>query len=246
MNLTLSLLLAFTSTAFAGTPISPTEEFYQERYPLKNATQKLVDNQGNGYEDLYGTRNVRAVLNGIYYRGGGNNYYHRTNKRNNMNPLPNDGIENLCEEGFGKAIYLYEANYQTAPKNRKCKNLRNEDHQFEYLQTTILKYEPSDLKRVHALIFDHIRDPKLGPIYAHCWNGWHASGYVAATALKQFCGFTSEQAVKYWDMNTDGNNKESRYESVRNRIRSFVADPTFIISAEEQKRICPNANTLVF
>jgi hypothetical protein len=62
----------------------------------------------------------------------------------------------------------------------------------------------------------------------------------------QFCGFTSEQAVKYWDLNTDGNNKESRYESVRKRIRSFVADPTFLIGAEDQKRICPNANTFVF
>ncbi len=219
---------------------------YTIRYPLKNASQKLVDNRGNGYEDLYGNRNLRAVLNGVYYRGGANNYYHRTNKRNNMNPMPNDGLQNLCEEGFGKAIYLYQENYSTAPKSVSCKNYRSEDNQLKYDQSTILKYNLEDLRAIHAQILDHIRNPRLGPILAHCWNGWHASGYVAATALKQFCGFTAEQAVKYWDLNTDGNNKESRYESLRKRIRAFEPDSRFQISEEEQKKICPHPETLLF
>lgn len=245
----LFLSLLFSVSPQAAAPIAEPDfqtSDYTIRYPLKNASQKLVDNRGNGYEDLYGNRNLRAVLNGIYYRGGANNYYHRTNKRNNMNPIPNDGLQNLCEEGFGKAVYLYEANYSTAPKSVSCKNYRSEDNQLKYDQTTILKYELADLRKLHSLIFDHIRNPRLGPILAHCWNGWHASGYVAATALKQFCGFTSEQAVKYWDLNTDGNNKESRYESVRRRIRSFEPDPNLGISQEEQKKICPEPKTLVF
>ena len=70
---------------------------YRARYRLADATQKLVDNKGNGYENLYGVRNFRAVLGGIYYRGGANNAYHRTNKRGNENPLPSDGLQNLTE-----------------------------------------------------------------------------------------------------------------------------------------------------
>src|SRR4051812_16425061 len=71
---------------------------FQQKYNLPNSSAKLVDNYGNGYEDLYGTRNVRAVLSGILYRGGANNYYHKVEPRDNHNPLPDDGLENLCKE----------------------------------------------------------------------------------------------------------------------------------------------------
>ena len=43
-------------------------DFYRQRYGLKNPYDKLVDNLGNGYENLYGIRNLRVVLHGIYYR----------------------------------------------------------------------------------------------------------------------------------------------------------------------------------
>jgi hypothetical protein len=238
------LILSF---AIALTPAQAQESLeFANRYPVKNASQKIVDNQGDGQEDLYGNRNLRAVLNGIYYRGGANNRYHRTNRRNNMNPLPNDGLQNLCEEGFSKAIYLYEANYETAPKITNCKNFQNEETKITYDQVSVLRYELADLRRIHAEIFNHIRSPRLGPILAHCWNGWHASGYVAATALRQFCGFAPEQAVKYWDAHTDGNNTATGYEAIRRRIRAFEPDPKMQISTEEQKKICPQPDTFLF
>jgi hypothetical protein len=62
-------------------------------YNLSDAREKLVDDHGNGYEPLYGTRNLRAVLRGVYYRGGANNYYNRTDRRNNSNPLPDEGLK---------------------------------------------------------------------------------------------------------------------------------------------------------
>ena len=65
---------------------------------------KIVDNRGDGFDDLYGTRNLRPILHGVAYRGGANNYYHKTNKRKNNNPLPKDGLQNLCTEGF--SFYL--------------------------------------------------------------------------------------------------------------------------------------------
>ena len=88
---------------------------YKLRYKVNCVQDKITDNQGNGSEDLYGTRNFRVVLHGVAYRGGGNNYYHRTNKRNNKNPLPMDGLNNLLENGFSTSVYLYTENFKTAP-----------------------------------------------------------------------------------------------------------------------------------
>ena len=70
-------------------------EDYKSRYGVECVQDKITDNRGNGYDDLYGTRNFRVVLHGVAYRGGGNNYYHKTNKRGNKNPLPLDGLHAL-------------------------------------------------------------------------------------------------------------------------------------------------------
>lgn len=238
----LYLLLSLLSSPSYAAQMEQNGATYRERYALKSATQKLVDNYGRGNESLYGVRNFRAVLNGIYYRGGANNVYHRSNKRDNMNPLPDDGLQNLCEEGFGTAIYLYSKNYSTAPKNTRCRTFENVDNDLNYHQASVLNGN-AQIKRVLSLIYDHIRDPRLGPIYAHCWNGWHASGLAAATALRQFCGFSAEQAVQYWNQNID---KHEVGEGVRRRIRQFVPYPEFQISEEEKKAICPNGESLKF
>lgn len=218
---------------------------HRERYPLVDAKQKLVDNRGNGFENLYGTRNFRAVLNGVYYRGGANNAYHRTNKRNNQNPLPNDGLQNLCEEGFSTAIYLYSNNYSTAPKTVNCVMNDGTANRLEYKQVSVLSLNNAQIIDLMALILDHVRNPAKGPIYAHCWNGWHASGATAAYALRQFCGFNADQAVAYWNQNTDGHNGSS-YEGVRRRVRNFVPSPALNLTADERAAICPNPSDLKF
>jgi hypothetical protein len=204
-----------------------------------------VDNRGNGREELYGTRNLRAVLRGVYYRGGANNFYHRTNKRPNMNPLPNDGLNNLCREGFGRAIYLYDTNFTTAPQRTNCRNLANDSQQLDYEQVTVLAGEENE-RKVLGLIHEHIRDSRRGPLYVHCWNGWHASGYAAAMALRQFCDFTASQAVAYWNRNTDGVNQGANYDRIREKIRAFRPYPELSLSAAEKANICPKGNTLEF
>jgi hypothetical protein len=227
-------------------PKPPVEEStgatYRQRYALKDATQKLVDNKGNGHENLYGVRNFRAVLNGIYYRGGANNAYHRTNKRGNENPLPNDGLQNLCEEGFGTAVYLYATNYATAPKSVKCRAFDGTENTLEYKQVSVLS-GTSQVKQILSVIYDHIRNPRLGPVYMHCWNGWHASGFAGAAALRQFCGFTADQAVSYWNKNIDG---VEVGESVRNKIRAFQPFSDFSLTAAEKKAFCPDPSSLKF
>ncbi len=62
-------------------------EYYIERYNEKDLMSKIVDNKGNGFIDLYGTRNLRPILHGVAYRGGANNYYHKTNKRKTQSRL---------------------------------------------------------------------------------------------------------------------------------------------------------------
>jgi len=257
MPYALALLLLIASSpafAFGKKPAQPpapptpppveesTGAVYRQRYAFKDATQKLVDNHGNGFERLYGLRNMRAVLNGIYYRGGANNAYHRTNKRNNENPLPNDGLQNLCEEGFGTAVYFYSTNFGSAPKSVKCRAFDGSENTLEYRQVSILSGN-AQVKQVLGIIYDHIRNARLGPVYMHCWNGWHASGFGGAVALRQFCGFTADQAVSYWNKNIDG---AEIGESIRNKIRAFTPYGEFQLSGAEKKAFCPNPSTLKY
>ncbi|MGE3261677.1 MAG: hypothetical protein AB7K68_07870 [Bacteriovoracia bacterium] len=219
---------------------------YRTRYQLPTAGDKLLDNYGNGHDSLYGLRNTRAVLNGVYYRGGANNYYNKHKKRSNSNPLPKEGLENLCKEGFTRAVYLYAKNYNTAKKQTRCRTYDNVENTLEYVQISPLSYRPEDLDLLHSQIFEHVRDPRRGPMYAHCWNGWHASGYVAATTLRQFCGFTAEQAVAYWDQNTDGFNTEPGFETIRGMIRSFTVNPSMQLTSAEKAALCPAPDSLAY
>lgn len=214
-------------------------EKYRKKYVLKSASQKLVDNRGNGFDALYGARNVRAVLNGVYYRGGANNLYNKHGSRSNSNPLPDEGLDNLCKEGFGEAVYLYPTNYSGAPHSVNCK----QGH-LDYQQTSILLGGTKPRKALE-MIQSHIKNPSLGPIYAHCWNGWHASGFLAAVTLKQYCGFNNAQAVAYWNLNTD-NNDGASYNPVRKMIEKFERFDDLTITAEEKAALCPNPNTLTF
>ena len=45
-----------------------------------------------------------------------------SNKRNNKNPLPNDGLNNLANLNFRSAVYLYNVNFETAPTKIESKN----------------------------------------------------------------------------------------------------------------------------
>jgi len=58
-----------------------TPDYYKKRYIETDLMYKVTDNKGNGFDSLYGTRNMRPILHGVAYRGGANNYYHLTDKR---------------------------------------------------------------------------------------------------------------------------------------------------------------------
>ena len=205
-------------------------EYYKNRYKVNCLNEKITDNYGNGFEQLYGTRNMKTVLYGIAYRGGANNFYHKKNKRDNHNPLPPDGLKNLAQEGFSTAIYLYGKNFNTANK------------QEIYLEDTLKYIQNSGMNRktqkeILQMIKDRIDVPNLGPIYFHCWNGWHQSGYIASIILMQFCDFTNSKAREYWEKNTDGAYK--KFENVKTMIANFKPFEDLEISDEIKKNICP-------
>jgi hypothetical protein len=227
-------------------------EFYQDRYAIRNAQGQIVDktnpyaklvaNNGTGQRELDGTRNFRAVLPGIVYRGGANNSY-RHPPRNNMNPLPPEGLASLCHEGFDRAVYLYPDRYSSAQRDTACTiqapiTPAGRPNTLEYLDLpplTSAAHVKSILQLVHAKLTG-AASPQ--PIYLHCWNGWHASGMASAIVLRQFCGVTAEQADRYWVCNTDGNSQG--YDSVRQRIREFTPIADLSISDELKQRVCPH------
>ncbi len=220
----------FASSALAQTTLSEQVIYYEDRYNVSCTDEKITDNKGDGYDLLYGTRNMRVILHGVAYRGGANNFYHKTNKRDNHNPLPIDGLTNLCNEGFSNAIYLYSKNFSSATKSIDCG-----DNTLSYLQ--ISGNSRKEMKEIIDMVYKVINREISGPIYLHCWNGWHQSGYVSSAILKQFCGYSDQEALAYWMRNTDGANKG--LEAVKKKVVEFKPFEEYQISKEIREEICP-------
>lgn len=233
--LSVFLLFLLSENSFSQYHFNTTKEkikYYKNRYKVLSLYDKITDNHGNGFETLYGTRNMRVILYGIAYRGGANNFYHRTNKRNNMNPLPSDALYNLKKEGFSTVIYLYNTNYNDSLRYYIDENSKDT---LLYLQNSLKNR--AEIKEMLLLVKETIENPNRGPIYLHCWNGWHQSGYASAIILMQFCNFTNEQALLYWRDNTDGVRKG--YEKVEKKIAEFVPFEDIKIDNSIKKLICP-------
>ena len=217
--------------------------FYKKRYKETDLMYKIVDNWGNGFDSLYGTRNMRPILHGVAYRGGANNYFHKTNKRKNSNPLPDDGIDNLCKEGFSHSIYLYRTNWESAPPADTCKCVNSSKNIMQYDQFDY--FDDEHVYKMLEIVYKSAIDSTLGPVYLHCWNGWHASGFISAIILKQFCGMSDLDAVTYWDLGTDGANGSPRYNKIRERIRKFKPYSEFLLYDSLQNAICPPMPTVI-
>lgn len=214
-----------------------TPEFYKKRYVEEDLMYKITDNYGNGFDSLYGTRNLRPILHGVAYRGGGNNYFHKENKRNNHNPLPDDGIRNLCQEGFSASIYLYRENFDTAPLNDTCGCIHGGWNDLDYYQLDY--FDKEHIYEALKLVYNAATNDTVGPVYMHCWNGWHASGLFAALTLRQFCGYDKWEAINYWDLGTDGANNSPRYQKIREMIKDFEPYEDLMITDSLGNAICP-------
>jgi len=205
---------------------------YKTLYGADCVQDKITNNRGNGFEDLYGTRNFRVILHGVAYRGGGNNYYHRTDKRNNKNPLPMDGLTNLLENDFSTSVYLYTVNFETSPPY-----LVDEKDGDSLMYYQLGGNTDSELDSILMFTYNAIMNKEVGPVYLHCWNGWHQSGFVAAVLLKQFCEYDNVKSVHYWEDCAD--NWTRGYDRIRNAIKDFEPKEKYKISNEVRDAICP-------
>lgn len=228
--LIISITLNYLSFAVEFKSLQEKVDYYKAIFQVECLNEKITNNKGIGFDSLYGTRNMKPVLHGIAYRGGANNYYHKENKRDNHNPLPEDGLNNLCNFGFSEAVYLYSKNF-----NESNKQFKSEDNTLNYTQNSL--NNPDQIKAMLLRVKEVIDNPNEGPIYLHCWNGWHQSGFAGATILMQFCDFTNQMAYEYWMENTDGVNKG--YDNVKNMVRLFKRFDDINIDDATKKLICP-------
>lgn len=165
-----------------------------------------------------GLKNVKVVMPGVLYRGGG------AGGRVPMGPAQLDA---LCESGFSNATYAYKTGW-TGSQNVSCGSNRIS---YDYRQWDNSGAVKTTLRDLH----DIIRSGS-GAMYVHCWYGVHASGYVAAVALAQFCDYSPEQAVEYWKKHVP---TKLQYPKVIDMIRKFQPYKEFEISAGERARVCP-------
>lgn len=229
----LILFICFNTTLLHSEVFDSIDEkvqYYKSQFSVECLHEKITNNFGNGYDSLYGTRNMKPVLHGVAYRGGANNYYHKSSKRDNRNPLPEDGLINLSKYGFSEAIYLYTKNFESCEKNYSAN-----DNELIYTQNSLDNVE--ETKELLLKVKKIIDKPDLGPLYFHCWNGWHQSGFAASIILMQFCDYSQEKALEYWIENTDGANKG--YEHIKNAIKNFKPFEDINIDKNTKELICP-------
>jgi hypothetical protein len=166
---------------------------------------------------FHGIRDYREVMPGVLYRGGANN---------GRAPLNQSELDALCEQGMGTAYYLYSTGFH-GPTVTHCSK-GDLDYSYE-------GWEGKGRAIVHQQIYETIKSNGK-PVFVHCWNGIHATGAVAATALMQFCGISAKQAVDYWKV---GIAPKLQYPSVIQNIQSFQPNPKLELTPEEQAKYCP-------
>ena len=177
--------------------------------------QDLLTNSPATQQKVVGLKDFRVVIPGVLYRGG--------NSGGGAIPLKDIGLKALADMDFSTAVYMYPYAWAQKPANTYGINYsfisdtRNRAAQREYLMK----------------IKDVIENRK-GPLYVHCWNGWHASGEMASYALMQFCGFSNQEAQAYWNANVPKGDANKIM-----RMSRFQIFNDLRISAEDQARICP-------
>lgn len=195
-NLSLALLVTFSALSLSA-------------FERSNLNQIVP----NSRAEFNGLREMKPVLDGVLYRGGG---------PGGKVALAAPQLNALCEAGFTDAGYLYPDNFK-GRATTACQGGQITYDRYGFLGA---RGAAAFLQKVHELIKNG------GKIFVHCWNGWHASGEVAAYALVQFCDYTPDQAADYWEANVGDGARISR-------IRKFVKLPGLEITGSDKARICP-------
>jgi hypothetical protein len=178
------------------------------------AQQPKIMQQGTPF---HGIRDYREVMSGVLYRGGADN---------GRAPLKQSQLNALCEAGFGTAVYLYRTGF-SGPSTTRCSK-----GSLEYIYEG---WQGKGRAVVDQKIYNTIKTNGK-PVFIHCWNGIHATGAVAATALMQFCDLPPRKAVEYWKV---GIAPRVQYPSVIRDIESFQPSPRLQLTPQQQRQYCP-------
>lgn len=170
---------------------------------------------------IAGVRNVKTVLPGVLYRAGG---------PGGQRDLTDAGLKALCEAGFAKAFYLYPYGFR-GERTITCTGPDGKANALQYVQEGYLT--ASEKQKILRDIHARVSDASAGPALVHCWNGYHASGEIAAVSLVQFCNMPTATAARYWMRNQNGAKMISR-------ISKFSDFPELRISSSLQTAVCPN------
>ncbi|MGZ3695924.1 MAG: hypothetical protein ACXWQO_17700 [Bdellovibrionota bacterium] len=118
-------------------------------------------------------KNQQNILGGVLVRAG----------VSGRTQLSDQQLRTLCEQGFSQAFFLYSG---ATPRSISCSKGR-----ISYRSVSWLNPAPI-LQAVNAGLNGG------GRVFVHCLNGAHASGVIAALALRQFCRYSGEEAMAYW------------------------------------------------
>lgn len=195
-------------------------EFYSRLHhgrsrPSERDLQTRLEQTRDG---MAGLARVHTVLAGALYRGGSGG----------LRPLTRSQLRTLCREGFSRAVYLYAQD----PVQDSVRCTDYWDHPNTLTYTTI---DYRNTEEVLAAIAEVLNDPDSGPIYVHCWGGAHAAGQVTAIALRQWCRWSAEQAVRYWTSTTHAASDVHDFPHVPRNIRRFT--PIARLAADDV--VCP-------
>lgn len=159
-------------------------------------------------------KNESSVLAGHLTRAG--------NK--GMKELNDTQLTALCEQGYANAYFMYSG---ARARTVHC-------------SAGSISYKSLGLKNAKVIISQISENLQTGAkTFVHCYNGAHASGLVAALSLRQFCGYSDDQAFAYWKSKLGGYPlQESNVRAVRATLRNFSPDASLSLTAEQQAEIC--------
>ena len=163
--------------------------------------KKITDSRGRGPIEVSGIVNLREVIPGVLYRSGksiGNKY----------GPLSDESLVKICKEGYSTAFYDYK---RGADHNVPCGTNQTSVRIRPSLVSSKNVFE--QLSAVYTAI-----TKDTGPVLTGCDQGVHASGFVSALSLIQFCGWTNKQALDYWTLIAKG---QDNHPKIKKAIMDF-------------------------
>lgn len=165
-------------------------------------------------------KNSQEVLGGLLTRAG----------VANMKPLDQQELQMLCEQGYTEAFFLYggAADIQVSCSRGALRYRSAGDYRAPENIDLILNNINSGLRTREKT-------------FIHCYNGAHASGFVAGVVLRTFCGISGDEAANYWNRTLGGYPlQEPNRSKLLNRLRNYLVRNELELSRADKARFgCP-------